>query len=295
MGKQNSSSHLQGLSQDLVTARPEVGIVSNHHERFHHLQADGFGQKAAESLIREFVERGLFATEFLDGVDNIGRSVPARSRVDVLVQKFGRIEQDGGNELASVAGRIEERDLGVGMQVQVEAILLVGLEHIISLRLRARLHPDSDRLTRLNTTYLLQGSWEITHETASIEECSWDLLFTDIVGHICFGVEVREVCKLAVGHCKLSISVHFDHVRQTYRSPLPAWGMVDQMSKETPVALQISAMFFPCVTSISLDIYSQSFGKAISQCVTSLVQPSAGPRTYSWSLRRQYESPQWPS
>lgn len=38
------------------------------------------------------------------------------------------------------------------------------------------------------------------------------------------------------------------------------------MSKETPVALQISAMFFPCVTSISLDIYSQSFGNAISQC-----------------------------
>lgn len=165
------------------------------------------------------------------------------------------------------------------MQVQVEAILLVGLDHIISLQLWVRLHSDSDGLTRLNITYLLQGSWEITHETASVEECSWDLLFTDIVGHICFGVEVREVWKLAVGHCKLSISVHFDPVRQTYHSLLPAWGMVDQMSKETPVALQISAMFFPCVTSISLDIYSQSFGKAISHCEPqeSSLQPDRRP------------------
>lgn len=152
------------------------------------------------------------------------------------------------------------------MQVQVEAVLLVGLQHVISLQLRVRLHSESDTLTRLDTTYLLQGAWEVTHETASVEECSWDLLLTDVVGHICLGVEVREVWKLAVGHCKLSISVQFDHVRQTDHALLPAWGMVDQMSKETPVALQISAMFFPCVTSISLDIYSQSFGKAISQC-----------------------------
>lgn len=43
------------------------------------------------------------------------------------------------------------------------------------------------------------------------------------------------------------------------------------MRKETPLALQASAMFFPCDTSVSLDIYSQSFGKAISQCdLTSL-------------------------
>lgn len=61
---------------------------------------------------------------------------------------------------------------------------------------------------------------------------------------------------------------------------LPAWGIDDQISKETPLALQASAMFFPCVTSISLDMYSQSLVEGISQCnLTSLV--------FAWTIDSQ--------
>ncbi len=62
--------------------------------------------------------RGLFPTKFLDSVDDIGWRVPASSRINILIQEFGRIEEDACNEFTSVASGIEQRDLGVWMQVQ---------------------------------------------------------------------------------------------------------------------------------------------------------------------------------
>lgn len=260
---QDSSSHLQGLGHYLVTTRPIVGIISDQHERFHHLLSDGFGQEASESLVRDFVVRGLFATELLYGIDYVGRRVPSGSSMDIFVQDFRRIEQDPGNELTSVVSRVEERNLRVWMQVQGETVAFLGLHHIssvIDIDPRLRSTPVAFEIT-----HLLQCSWEVAHEAASVKEYSWDFLFTDVVGHVGFGIEVREVGKLAIGHCSLSVKTRLVEVMHVFNLLLPAWGIDDQISKETPLALQASAMFFPCVTSISLDMYSQSLVEAISQ------------------------------
>lgn len=182
------SAYLQRLFQDLVTARPVIGVFSDQHKSLLQFFANGARQSGFKLVVGDLLVGRLLPTDFLNGVGDIGGRVPASGSVDVFAQELRLVEENARHKLPSVVGGIEQGHLRIWVQVPNQGISFVRLWLFVSTVVsRARW------LCTGASTDLLHCSWDIGHEAPGIEERRWDILLADIFSHLGFTIEVREM------------------------------------------------------------------------------------------------------